>query len=99
MTDSATLLTILAMGIAVYATRLAGFWILQGRVISGRYKAAVEAVPAAILTAVIAPTVFLSGTAEVLAGAITLTAAMCRLPLLVVIATGMISVVLLRFAF
>lgn len=94
--DAATVTMILALGVTVYATRLAGFWLLQGRKLSGRYKASIDAVPAAILTAVIAPTVFLSGPAEILAGALTLFAALMRLPLLVVIAIGMASVAVLR---
>jgi uncharacterized membrane protein len=87
---------IFLMGIAVYATRLAGFWLLQGKIITGRYRAAVDAVPAAVLTAVIAPTVFLSGPAEQIAGALTLGAALAKLPLLVVILLGSASVALLR---
>ena len=39
---------IFGMALATYATRLAGYWLLQGRVISGRMKAALEAVPPAI---------------------------------------------------
>jgi uncharacterized membrane protein len=89
-------LAILGMGVTTYATRLAGYWLLQGREISGRFKAALEAVPPAILTAVIAPTVFLQGPAEMISGAITLTAAVLKLPLLATIAVGVGSVALLR---
>jgi uncharacterized membrane protein len=89
-------LAILGMGVTTYATRLAGYWLLQGRQISGRFKAALEAVPPAILTAVIAPTVFLQGPAEMISGAITLTAAVLKLPLLATIAIGVASVALLR---
>jgi uncharacterized membrane protein len=89
-------LAILGMGVTTYATRLAGYWLLQGREISGRFKAALEAVPPAILTAVIAPTVFLQGSAEMISGAITLTAAVLKLPLLGTIAIGVGSVALLR---
>lgn len=89
-------LTILGMGLATYATRLAGFWMLRGRVITGQFKAALEAVPPAILTAVIAPTVFLSGPVEMLAGAATLIAAVFRAPLLVTICIGVAMVAVLR---
>jgi uncharacterized membrane protein len=89
-------LAILGMGVATYATRLAGYWFLQGRTIKGRLLVALEAVPPAILTAVIAPTVFMEGPASMLAGAATLISALLRMPLLVTIAVGVASVALLR---
>lgn len=89
-------LAILGMGLATYATRLAGYWFLQGRIIKGRLLVALEAVPPAILTAVIAPTVFMEGPASMLAGAATLISALLRMPLLVTIALGVASVALLR---
>ena len=65
----------------------------------GRMKAAMDAVPPAILTAVIAPAVFLNGWAEMIAGAMTLVVALLRAPLLVTIATGVALVVALRYLF
>ncbi len=94
--DSHTLLLILLMGLATYSTRIVGYWLLRGRKVEGRMKAALDAVPPAILMAVIAPTVFLQGYAEMMAGALTLAAALLRLPLLVTIAVGMASVVVFR---
>jgi uncharacterized membrane protein len=88
---------IIGMALATYATRLAGYWLLQGRNISGRLKAALEAVPPAILTAVIAPAVFLQGPAGMIGGAVTLSVAMLRAPLLVTIAAGVGSVAFLRY--
>jgi uncharacterized membrane protein len=96
MSDAQFLVIVLCMGLATYATRLAGYWLLQGVPITGRFKAALEAVPPAILTAVIAPTVFLQGPAEVIAGALTLASAVSRAPLLVTIAVGVASVAALR---
>jgi uncharacterized membrane protein len=89
-------IAILGMGLATYATRLAGYVLLSGKQISGQLKTALEAVPPAILTAVIAPTVFLQGPAEMISGAITLVAAILKLPLLVTIGIGVGSVALLR---
>jgi uncharacterized membrane protein len=86
----------LGMGLATYGTRLAGYWLLQGRTIKGRFLVALEAVPPAILTAVIAPAVFMEGPASMLAGATTLISALLRLPLLVTIGIGVASVALLR---
>jgi uncharacterized membrane protein len=97
--DSHTLLLILLMALATYSTRIAGYWLLRGRVVEGRMKAALDAVPPAILMAVISPKVFLAGPAEMLAGGITLAAALFRLPLLVTIILGMASVVGLRLLF
>jgi uncharacterized membrane protein len=89
-------IAILGMGLATYATRLAGYLLLSGQPISGRFKTALEAVPPAILTAVIAPTVFLQSPAEMIGGAITLVSAVVKLPLLVTIAIGVGSVAVLR---
>jgi uncharacterized membrane protein len=94
--DSHTLLLILLMGLATYSTRIAGYWLLRGRSVEGRMKVALDAVPPAILMAVIAPKVFMEGPAEMIAGALTLVSALLRLPLLVTIAVGMGSVVLFR---
>lgn len=93
--DPITFLTILGMAAATYGCRLAGL-LLGGRLaLSGRAKAAMDAIPPAVLTAVIAPTLLATGWPETVAGALTILAA-TRLPLLAVIATGVISVVALR---
>ena len=94
--DPHTFLLILLMGLATYSTRIAGYWLLRGRKVEGRMRAALDAVPPAILMAVIAPNVFLKGPAEMLAGGMTLGSALLRLPLLVTILVGMGSVVLFR---
>jgi uncharacterized membrane protein len=87
---------IAVMGLATYGTRLAGYWLLQGRKIEGRLKAAMDAVPPAILVAVIAPAIFLQGPNNMLAGAITMVSALLRMPLLVTIMVGVGSVAILR---
>jgi uncharacterized membrane protein len=97
--DPHTLLLIFLMGVATYSTRAVGYWLLRSRVVEGRMKAALDAVPPAILMAVIAPTVFMQGKAEMIAGAITLAAALLRMPLLVTILVGIASVVGLRAFF
>jgi uncharacterized membrane protein len=94
--DAATLAAILAMAAATYLTRAAGFLFMQRLRITGRMKAGLEALPPAILMAVIAPTVFATGIAETLAAAAAALAAILRLPLLVVVVTGVVSVVVLR---
>ncbi len=94
--DLSVVLAILAMGLATYATRVAGYWLLQGREVRGRLKAAMDAVPPAILVSVIAPTLLMNGSNNIIAGALTVGSAMLRLPLLVTIAVGVGSVAALR---
>lgn len=89
------LFTILAMAGVTYLTRIGGDLLMRGRVLSPRMTAALNAVPPAVLTAVIAPSVLTAGLAEAIAGAVTLAAAF-RLPLLVTVAVGLGVVVLLR---
>jgi uncharacterized membrane protein len=92
-----TFLAIVGMGLATYSTRLSGLLLMRGVVVQGRLKAALDAVPPAVLMAVITPTVFMTGKAETVAAVVTGAAAFFRLPLLVVILSGVVSVVLFRY--
>ena len=82
--DPATLLAIVAMAIATYFTRIAGIFITGHLALTGRAKAAFDAIPTAVLVAVIAPTVLATGVPETLAALITALVA-TRLPLLATI--------------
>lgn len=93
------LLAILGMGIATYLTRAAGFYLLSGLNVTGRMKAALDALPPAVLMAVIAPVILATGRAETIAAVITAVAGFLRLPLAVTIVIGIVSVVVLRMAF
>lgn len=93
--DPTTLLAILAMSVVTYITRVAGLLVADRLVLSGRAKAAFDAIPPAVLVAVIAPTALTTGWAEAMAAAITAVAAF-RLPLLATVLVGVVSVVLLR---
>ena len=93
---TATLLAIMGMALATYATRASGLYLMRGVTVKGRLKAALDALPPAILMAVIAPTILTTGIAETIAAAITAAVALMRFPLVVVILTGVVSVVLLR---
>ncbi|MDQ0471617.1 AzlD family protein [Labrys wisconsinensis] len=93
--DPITLAAILAMAIITYATRIAGIFLAGHLVLTGRTKAAFEAIPPAVLVAVIAPVALASGRAETLAALVTALAA-TRLPLLATIVVGVASVVALR---
>jgi uncharacterized membrane protein len=93
--DPTTLATILGMAVVTYFTRIAGLAFADRLVLSGPAKAAFEAIPPAVLVAVIAPTALATGWPETAAAAITMLAAL-RLPLLATIAVGVTSVVALR---
>lgn len=93
--DTNTLIAIAGMAVATYLTRIAGLWLLQLANLEGRARSAMDALPPAVLMAVIAPAVLATGLAETIAAGITVLAAF-RLPLLVAVATGVASVVALR---
>jgi uncharacterized membrane protein len=92
----ANLFAILAMAVATYATRLAGLWITGYIPEEGRLRSALDALPPAVLTAVVAPMAIATGVAETLAAAVTILAA-TRLPLLATVVCGVLSIVLFRF--
>jgi uncharacterized membrane protein len=54
--DTNTLLAIIGMALATYLTRIAGLWLLQLANVRGRARSAMDALPPAVLMAVIAPT-------------------------------------------
>lgn len=95
--DPLSLLTIIGMAIATYITRIAGVFIGGRLHLSGRAAAAFDAIPPAVLMAVIAPIVFATGWRETVAALITALAA-TRLPLLASVVIGVASIVLLRWA-
>lgn len=91
----ATLLAILGMAAVTFGCRISGL-ALGGRFRPrGRVRAAFDAIPPAVLTAVIAPTVLVTGWPETLAALVTIAAAL-RLPMLATIVLGVGAVVLLR---
>ncbi|EXI80110.1 MAG: putative membrane protein [Candidatus Accumulibacter appositus] len=94
--DLLTVITIAGMALATYLTRIGGLYLMRGVSVTGRLKAALDALPAAVLMAVIAPTVLATGAAETIAAAITAAAAFLRLPMIAVVAIGVAAVVALR---
>lgn len=93
--DIPTVTAILGMALVTWATRMTGYALARRIVIAGRAKAALEAMPPAILTAIIAPMAFSEGIPEAAAAAVTVLAAL-RLPTLVAVVAGVVTVVLLR---
>lgn len=93
--DPQTLAAILLMATVTYLTRIAGLFLTERIVLAGRAKAAFDAIPPAVLAAVIAPTALATGWPETIAAGVTALAA-TRLPLLGTIAVGVGAVVVLR---
>ncbi len=93
--DPVTLLAIVAMGVITYFTRIAGFFLAGRLKMQGRAAAAFDAIPPAVLIAVIAPTALATGWAETIAALIAASVA-TRVPLLATIAIGVVAVVILR---
>jgi uncharacterized membrane protein len=93
--DPATLLAIIAMAAATILTRLAGPMLIRVVPIGPVARQALDAIPPAVLMAVIAPTAFATGWAETIACALTALSAR-RLPLLASIAIGVAAVFVLR---
>ncbi len=95
-TDLSTLLLILALGLGTYATRIGGHVILSRfDHLNPRVEAALDAVPAAVMTAIVAPLALTAGLAEALAAAAVVLASM-RLPIHAVLVVGMAVVTGLR---
>jgi uncharacterized membrane protein len=93
--DPLTVLAIAGMAIVTYLNRLSGLVLVRFVRLEGRTKAALDALPPAILMAVIAPMALARGPAETAAAIITVIAAL-RLPLVAAVAVGVASVVALR---
>jgi uncharacterized membrane protein len=95
--DLDTLLAILAMAAATILTRVSGIFLLRYLSIGEETREALDAIPPAVLMAVIAPTALATGWAETIACAVTALAAL-RLPLLPSVVAGVGTVVMLRMA-
>lgn len=93
--DPLNLAAILGMAVVTYLTRIAGLALADRLTRSARAQAAFDAIPPAVLIAVIAPSALATGWPETAAAAVTALAA-TRLPLLAVVAVGVASVVVLR---
>ena len=82
--DPVALLTFLGMLAVTYGARIGGYWFVRRYPVGPRLKAGLEAVPLAVLTAIIAPMVLVTGPAESLAAVATLLLAW-RFPVLVAV--------------
>lgn len=93
---SITLWTILAAGVATYLTRIGGHLVLSRfEHVHPRVEAALDAVPAAVLTTLVAPALLGAGPIELLALAVTAAVAWQR-GLMASFLAGAAVIVLLR---
>lgn len=93
--DLATLAAILAMASMTLLTRLAGLAVLRFATLSPRIRRILDAIPPAVMAAVVTPTALATGPAESIACAVTAVAAL-RLPMLAAAASGVVTVAVLR---
>jgi uncharacterized membrane protein len=94
--DPLALVAILAMAAVTYATRAAGYWLSGRLVLSARVLAYLRAIPGAVLTSLVAPSIAEGGLTFVVAAATTLVVAARTRNLLVAAITGAVTVSLAR---
>ena len=94
--EAMTYWLIVTLGLVTYATRIGGHVILSrfGR-LNPRVEAALDAVPAAVMTAIVAPTALATGPMESAAAAIAVLAAL-RLSMHATLILGVGSLVVMR---
>jgi uncharacterized membrane protein len=96
--DPTAVLLILALALATYGTRIGGHLILSRfEKLDPRVEAALDAVPAAVITALVVPAVLATGIAETIAASVTILAAL-RLPVIPTLLIGAVTVSVLRAA-
>jgi uncharacterized membrane protein len=93
--DTSTLAVILAMTVVTLLTRFGGLVLVRFVTPGPRARRMLEAIPPAVLTAVVVPTALATGVAETLACAATILATQ-RLSLLPSVVIGIATVALLR---
>ena len=94
--DPMAVLLILALGVATYGTRVAGHLVLSRfERLNPRVEAALDAVPIAVITALVAPAVLARSYADAIAAAATIVAAL-KLPILPTLLIGAVTVSVLR---
>jgi uncharacterized membrane protein len=96
--DMMTLALILALAVGTYGTRAAGHMVLSRfEPLNHRVEAALDAVPAAVITALVAPMVLATGIAETIGAAVTVLVAL-RLSIMPTLLIAAVAVALLRAA-
>lgn len=97
--ETGTVLLILAAALATYATRIGGYVLITRlKSIPPRVEAALNAVPAAVLTTLVAPAFFIGGWDVKIAMLAALAVAL-RFPGLIMLAAGWVAVMICRHLF
>jgi len=97
--ETGTVLLILAAALATYATRIGGYVLITRlKSIPRRVEAALNAVPAAVLTTLVAPAFFTGGWDVKIAMLAALAVAL-RFPGLIMLAAGWVAVMICRHLF
>jgi uncharacterized membrane protein len=91
-----TLLAIVLMALATYATRASGLWVASRLDLSERAGAWLDQIPGAILVSLVAPTVLTGGPAEAIAAIAVVIVALRTGSLPAAMVTGVVTVVVLR---
>ena len=94
--DGSTLLVIALMALVTYATRAGGLWLANRFDLSERAGAWLDAIPAAILVSLVAPTVLTGGPAEALAAVAVVIDALKTGSLPLAMVAGVVAVVVFR---
>ena len=94
--DGSTLLVIVLMALVTYATRAGGLWLANRFDLSERAGAWLDAIPAAILVSLVAPTVLTGGPAEALAAVAVVIVALKTGSLPLAMVAGVVAVVVFR---
>jgi uncharacterized membrane protein len=91
-----TVLAILLMALATYATRSGGLWLASRLDLSERAGTWLDEIPGAILVSLVAPTVLTGGLAEALAAIAVVLVALRTGSLPAAMVAGVVTVVVLR---
>lgn len=96
MLDPLTLVVVVLMAVATYATRAGGLWIASRLDLSERAEAWLEQLPGAILVSLVAPAVLTNGLAGALAAIAVVIVASRTGNLPAAMVTGVLAIVVLR---
>jgi uncharacterized membrane protein len=95
MIDATTVLAIIGMASATFATRALGYVALRNRTLSPRTQAVLEAAPGCVLISVVAPEFVTGNPADLIALVITVIAS-SRCSMIATVGIGIASAALLR---
>lgn len=96
--DWASFAAILAMGLAAYATRVSGFWMMSHVPVTPRVQRMLDALPGSIVVAIVAPMVWRSGLPAMLAIVAVISLMLVWRNEFVAVLAGIVLVALLRAA-